>query len=230
LPYLTAASYDPAPLSKFNNSQALLSLSFPGLFPFGLAKFTTPRIRGIKYPLFVRHLFLYKDGQFQRHPRFRYVIFNTIMREQVNTKASFFVNKINPQQKDLSLDNLRQAFEDDSPESAAILNSITRHAGSLAGTRPFWAGKRHGLESMVQQLGCPGVFITVSYADYHWHSLFKHMPPDLYQQWQNGTPNQRIRLSRNWVRDNPAVVAYHFHRQLKVFRSTVLSKKFCIDD
>jgi ATP-dependent DNA helicase PIF1 len=73
------------PLNNFNNSHALLSLAFPTLFPRGLAEYTDAQPQGISYTAFVKHLFLYKDGRFHQHPWFRYVVFNTLMRRQVNT-------------------------------------------------------------------------------------------------------------------------------------------------
>ncbi|XP_044716521.1 ATP-dependent DNA helicase PIF1 [Hirsutella rhossiliensis] len=48
------------PINEFNQSQALLSLAFPTLFPRGQADFIEPR--------------------FACHPTFRFVVFNTLMR------------------------------------------------------------------------------------------------------------------------------------------------------
>jgi ATP-dependent DNA helicase PIF1 len=98
------------------------------------------------------------------------------MRIQVNTKSSFFVRKLHPEQKDLSIDDLRAAFEDGSGHSGDIVNSITRYAGSLRGTRPYWNGNMKGLEAMVRQLKCTHAFITNTLADYHWDSLQRQLP------------------------------------------------------
>ena len=77
------------PLSEFDNSLPLLCLTFPTLFPRGEAHFIAPRIRAIKYKEYVQHLMKYKDGRFAKHPRFRYVVFNTMMRHSINDRASF---------------------------------------------------------------------------------------------------------------------------------------------
>ena len=66
---------------EFNNLQPLLSLLFPSLFPRSEAEFITPRIRTIFYSNYIKHLFKYYDGRFTRYPRFRYVVFNTIIRK-----------------------------------------------------------------------------------------------------------------------------------------------------
>ena len=67
---------------------------------------------------------LYKDMRFAQHPRFLYVAFNIIMRHQIDKKAGSLVRKLNPQNKDLALDDLRNAFNNDSEESQQILNAL----------------------------------------------------------------------------------------------------------
>jgi ATP-dependent DNA helicase PIF1 len=94
---------------------------------------------------------------------------------------------------------------------------------------------------MVRQLDCPDLFVTFSAADYHWHSLLKHMDSHLghtreedqlysWDKYMNGTRNQRVRYSRKFLRDNPAIAAYHFHRRVELFRRIVLERKFCLTD
>ncbi|KAM4059613.1 PIF1-like helicase [Hirsutella rhossiliensis] len=87
------------------------------------------------------------DGRFARHPTFRFVAFNTLMRSQAP----------------LTREQLIQALEhSEDPEAQALINSITR--------------KRQDLEAYAYSLGCPGAFITFSPADLHWRSLYQHMP------------------------------------------------------
>ncbi|OJD25596.1 hypothetical protein ACJ73_03033 [Blastomyces percursus] len=40
------------------------------------------------------------------------------------------------------MEELQAAFDNDTPESEAVLRSVSRIAGTLRGTRPFWADKR----------------------------------------------------------------------------------------
>jgi hypothetical protein len=75
-------------ISEFNRSQALLSLAFPTLYPQGEADFIAPRQRSITYDRYIEHAWKYHDGRFARHPRFRYVVFNTLMRMQVNARST----------------------------------------------------------------------------------------------------------------------------------------------
>jgi hypothetical protein len=130
--HLTMPSLRATPLSEFNKTQAMLSWAFPSLFPKGDAEIVIPRMRSVSYVDYVRHLLKYHDGRFAKHPRFRYVVFNTIMRKQVNTRASFFVKRpANVDRAEMTLDDLRAAFETDSEEAQALINSITRFSGSL---------------------------------------------------------------------------------------------------
>ncbi|KAM4055586.1 PIF1-like helicase [Hirsutella rhossiliensis] len=135
------------PINEFNRSHALLSLAFPCLFPDGRADFVEPRLRSIDYKDYIEHAMRWHDGRFARHPTFRFVAFNTLMRSQAP----------------LTREQLIQALEhSEDPEAQALINSITR--------------KRQDLEAYAYSLGCPGAFITFSPADLHWRSLYQHMP------------------------------------------------------
>ena len=72
------------PLNEFNRSQALLSLAFPTLYPQGRAEFVKTRLRSIDYAEYIEHALRWHDGRFARHPSFRFVVFNTLMRAQVS--------------------------------------------------------------------------------------------------------------------------------------------------
>ena len=47
-----------------------------------------------------------------------------------------------------------------------------------------------------------------------------------YEEWKNGTAAERIKISRENVRDNPHIAAYQFHRRFIVFMEKVISPKF----
>ena len=81
------------PINDFNRTKPLLSLAFPALFPYGGAEFTIPRQRSVSYKNYVRHLIKHESGRFAQHPRFRFVVFNTIMRHQAAKSAWFYVRR-----------------------------------------------------------------------------------------------------------------------------------------
>ncbi|KAH0499426.1 hypothetical protein TgHK011_006624 [Trichoderma gracile] len=169
------------------------------------------------------------DGRFAKHPRFRYVGFNTYMRSSVNTRSTFFVKR--PGQtahRTLTVDDIRAAFNNDTPEAQALLNSIVRYSGSLRGTRPYWSSKRRGLEAMVRALGCPGTFLTFSAADNHWESLHRHLPH--FDAWQAASARDKLRIAMQNLKDNPHIAAYHFDYRFKTFLQTVVLPKLQITE
>jgi Helitron helicase-like domain at N-terminus len=171
-------SFRTTPISKFNRTQPLLSWAFPTLFPRRDAEYTLPRPRSVSYGDYVDHLLKYHDGRFARHPRFRFVVFNTMMRRKVSTQAVFFVKKhINASHNStVTADDLRVAFEEDTPESKKLLSHITSWSCEPEGTRPFWLQKRRGLTACVKNLESPHLFATHSAADLHWDDLMIHLP------------------------------------------------------
>lgn len=117
------------------------------------------------------------DGRFQRHPTFRFVAFNTLMRSQARSRSGLFAKQHDGRQQPLTREQLIQALEhSEDPKTKALIKSITRYAVSIRGTRPSWNKRRHCLEAYAYNLGCPGAFITFSPADLYWRSLYQHMP------------------------------------------------------
>ncbi|KJZ70268.1 hypothetical protein HIM_10349 [Hirsutella minnesotensis 3608] len=217
------------PINEFNQSQALLSLAFPTLFPLGQADFIEPRLRPIKYADYIQHALRWHDGRFARHPTFRFVAFNTLMRAQARAKSSYFVKQHQQRQGLITRDDLLEAFQNpESAEAQQLLNSINRQTAQLRGTRPYWYRKRRELESYAYNLGCPGAFITFSPADLHWRSLYQHLPQ--FQDWQEVSEQQRMGMSSKLLRDNPHIAAWHFYRRFGLFRDTVLKQKFNVTD
>ncbi|CVL09016.1 uncharacterized protein FMAN_14288 [Fusarium mangiferae] len=206
-------------LNEFNRSQALLSLAFPALFPTGQGDFVEPRQRGIKYGDYIERLMKFHDGRFPRRPRFPYVAFDTLMRQQVNQRSSFFIKK-DGRRTEVDIAHLRAAFDSDTPEAKSLLNSIIRCSSSLRGTRPFWGGRRHQLEAYVHGLGCPGIFLTFSAAYLHWESLQLHMPR--YEDWQNADNHGKVAIARKNLKENPHIAAHHFHMRCTSFLKHVI--------
>ncbi len=54
-------------------TEGYMSCAFPILFPTGMADFLAPRHRPVTIGNFFKHLMLFHDQRFARHPRFRYV-------------------------------------------------------------------------------------------------------------------------------------------------------------
>lgn len=84
------------------------------------------------------------------------------------------------------------------------------------------------MEAYAYNLGRPGLFVTASAADYHWESLYRHIPR--FQEWQAAPEAARLALSRQLLRDNAHIAAYHFHTRYTLFRTIVVKQKFNLID
>lgn len=225
--HIVQPSYRQTPLSEFNTSVQLLSMAFPTLFPKGSAEYVLPRERKVEYAEYIRHLIKHESGRFARHPRFRYVVFNTIMRRQASNSSGFFVRQ-RPGLRNPTADELREAFQNNDPEAESLIHSITAISTSIRGTRSYWGARRQDLQAHIQHLGAAHFFLTLSAADLHWDDLMRHLP--LYDEWWNGDASQRIRISRDNIRDNPHIVSYWFHYRFQTFKDVVIDRKFKIRD
>ena len=55
------------PINEFT-TEGYMTCAFPVLFPTGAADFSTPRPRTVTIGYYFKHLMMYKDGRFARHP------------------------------------------------------------------------------------------------------------------------------------------------------------------
>ncbi|XP_044720092.1 PIF1-like helicase domain-containing protein [Hirsutella rhossiliensis] len=154
------------PIDEFNRSQPLLTLAFPTLYPDGKADFVEPRLRSITYQDYLGHAMRWHDGRFARHKTWPFVALNTLLQEAM--------------------------AEPDEPEAQDLIQSITRQAAVIRGTRP------------------PGLFVTA--------------------KWKAAPEAARMVLSRQLLRDNAHIAAYHFHKRYTLFRTIVLKQKFNLTD
>ncbi|KAK8913490.1 hypothetical protein VCV18_011496 [Metarhizium anisopliae] len=156
------------PINEFNHSQPLLSLAFPTLYPEGKADFTEPRLRSITYQDYLAHAMRWQDGRFARHKTWPFVALNTLLRAQVRKRSNYFVRQQEGRRRALTRAELEEAMaKPDEPEAQAPIQSITRQAAVIMGTRPYWYKQRKELEAYAYNLGRPGLFVTASAADYH---------------------------------------------------------------
>ncbi|EKD12123.1 ATP-dependent DNA helicase PIF1 [Drepanopeziza brunnea f. sp. 'multigermtubi' MB_m1] len=121
-----------AQVNKLASKQHLFSLAFPTLFLTGASDFHTQRFRKVSIKDYAEHLMRYRDGRFATHSRFRFYLFNILMRLKVAKVSSYFV-KSRKDIKDLSIDSLRDQLK----EQPALLNQIVRCKQAIDGTRPF---------------------------------------------------------------------------------------------
>lgn len=159
----------------------------------------------------------YQDGRFGRHPRWRFLIFNIIMRRRANGSARFYVSKAFDL-KELTREELTAALLTDD----GLLPQIIRQGSSLPGTRPFWRNKGCSLQAQARFLspGMSPVFLTFSAADIQWQDLHRHFPG-----WTGvALAGDRVRHGFAWdgVQNNPHIIAEYLVIRLRMFTEHVL--------
>ena len=154
------------PINEFR-TEGYIYCAFPTLPPTGAGDFTQPRLRTVTIGNYFKHLMMYKDGRFAKHPRFHFLALNTEMRWHTLQAGRIYVRQ-HPQDAQLSVQELRDLV---GCKSEAFSNRVLQFATSLHGTRPCWFKQRSRLIAMVDTLGLPTVFFTHSAADTQWPEL-----------------------------------------------------------
>ena len=110
---------------------------------------------------------LYNDGQFAKHPRFRYFALNMEMCWHTLQTGRIY-DKQNVHDAPLSVEELKEMV---GAEECSLTNRVMHFATSLRGTRQYWMRQRTRLTTMVDTLGMPTVFFTHSAVDIQWPEL-----------------------------------------------------------
>ena len=96
------ASIGGVPINEFT-TEGYFSCAFPTLFPTGAGDFSGQRQNQVTIGNYFKHLTMYDDNRFAKHPRFRFFALNTEMRLQT---GRVYVKR-HPGDAQLSLDELR---------------------------------------------------------------------------------------------------------------------------
>jgi len=177
-----------SPVNEYN-TEVLLSMAFPTLFPTGAAMPNQPRIKAVQLHEYALHLIRYYDNRFGKHPCFRYYIYNLMMRHRSQATTSIFVKNNITDYFPISIQDLNTRLEQFPDEQ--LVEKVMRFSSSLCGTRSFWHKAKNELTDMISQLGCPTFFFTLSAADTKWLDLHAIMPKCLpsdiakQQKWRN---------------------------------------------
>ena len=201
-------------INEFNH-EGYFCLAFPTLFPNARGDFTVPRLRPITIGNYFKHLMMYKDGRFAKHPRFRYFALNTEMRWRALQTGRIYV-KQNVNDAQLSVQELKDMI---GTEGTSLANRVLHFATSLRGTRQYWMRQRTRLTAMVDTLGMPTVFFTHSAADIQW--------PELAELICSNRNDKKSRSDA--VIENPAIADWFFYERviqfMKYFYKGILGVK-----
>ncbi|KAF6170503.1 hypothetical protein GIB67_031911 [Kingdonia uniflora] len=150
-----------------------ITMVFPTLFPYGTADLRQARPRKVNLSEYFQYLMKYKDGRFAKDPRFRYFSWNSISRWRALALGDVYIHK-NPEDGELSIQDIKEMLASGNRQ---FLNRISYYAKSTRETRAYWFTRVQELTSMVQQLGAPTIFFTLSAADMQWPELMELLDP-----------------------------------------------------
>ena len=131
------------PINEFT-TEGYFSCAFPTLFPTGAGDFSGQRQNQVTIGNYFKHLIMYDDNRFAKHPRFRFFALNIEMRWRALKTGRVYV-KQHPGDAQLSLDELRDMV---GREGETFSNRVLHYASSLRGTKQYWYRQRSRLLSM----------------------------------------------------------------------------------
>lgn len=184
--------------------------AFPTLFPYGIGDLRDNRMKEVKPGNYFKHFMNFHDDRFAKHPTFRFFAYNSWIRWTALSDGSVFV-KNNVEFKNLTVSELKEKLS----ENQNIMRQIMFQSSNLRGTKAYWHTRANELRDMVEQLGLPTIFLTLSCADGHWNDLYKLLSPD--KEVSLLTEKERRQL----IQDNPHVVDSFFDYRVKSFIKNV---------
>ncbi|XP_034255201.1 uncharacterized protein LOC117653547 isoform X2 [Thrips palmi] len=215
---LSWPSISDKPINEFEHDSYIVQ-AFPCLFPTGRGRLKFGKNQSISALNYFKHLMRYCDDRFAQHNRFRYFALNTYMRWSALKNGNLFI-KTQPQLQNMTLTQLKEELE----KNPAMIKKIMYRNSSISGTNSYWFARGKELLSMVEQLGLPTLFFTLSAADLHWPDLFRMLAPD--EDFNTMSDYRRRQL----VKANPLAVDSYFLKRAETFINDVLVKKFNVKD
>ena len=199
------------PLNEFE----LATMAFPTLFPYARGDPTYPgRQRPVSLTDALKHLMKYGEvadnnhrlWRFASHPRFPYWGLNMKQRHQLLSQANIYMQQ-HPEDANLTVEEMKTRIGQLSSDQ--LMKRLQRYAAKIQGSSQYWFQRYLELKALLEQMGPPTFFWTVSAADCHWpelHDLLTHRsnPP---------THSDRIQA----IIDQPHLTDWYFTSKLAVF-------------
>jgi hypothetical protein len=183
----------------------LFAKSFVHLFPFATGHpGDVKRPYKISLKKFILHSLRMKDSRFRDDKQYLAYTYSYLMRSKSKGVVTLPY-----------LENLKFNSEDPEDAHKFLLRKFSPFYEQIKGSKPYWIQKRRELMSMVDSLGSPTFFITLSPADMYWPELFISLgvadPSTL-------TNEERRKL----LNANPVPAAQHFHLRMKAILETII--------
>ncbi|KAE8741056.1 hypothetical protein FOCC_FOCC013426, partial [Frankliniella occidentalis] len=155
-------------IGKTPVNEIFLSMAVPYLFSYGAGDFSMTRKHKVFLKDYIRHLMLYRDQRFAQDERFRYFIMNSEMRWSALNIGNIYVQK-NSFFSKMPVIQLNDFLK----KNPSLVNQVMHYCSRMRTTKSYWNSRRGESLDMVNQLGTPTVFFTLSSADFHWPHLYQ---------------------------------------------------------
>lgn len=199
---------DPDPVNEFE-CKGFICMAFPVLFPRGKADFKEPRKITVTLKEYFEHLMLYKDRRFSKDFRFRYFAMNMLMRWETISNTRICIKK--SQLNNLTEEEVKHKLINE----PSFIKSILAYNQNVRSTSNYWYARSRELLNMIETIGPPTIFFTLSAADLFWPEIFTHLNVE-YNIDNNLNQNQIIAIRRRILNENPLEFAY-FSRKEHIF-------------
>jgi hypothetical protein len=215
------------PINEFSQT-GLLSLSFPHLFPTGDGDYQCDSKRPVNIDLgdYAQHLMRYHDSRFRCDPRFKFLLQNMIMRWRALACGRIYFQH-NQQDKKLNAAEMCKKLQ-----NAKARQSVFAFSRTLRGSRAYWFCKRRELETMIQTIGVPHLFVTLSSADRYWPELREFWLAQMTdeQRLHSETDCDSVKLLTDKLIADPAVADTIFWKRFEIFVSHFFQKFWGVTD
>ena len=138
------------PINEFT-TEGYFSMAFPTLFPTGAADFLGQRCNQVTIGNYFKHMMMYEDGRFAKHPRFRFFALNTEMRWRALQAGRIYIRQ-HPGDAHLTVDELRDMVGEKerlSPTECSTMLQVSVAPGSTG------SGSRVASSPWSTPLDCP---------------------------------------------------------------------------
>ena len=142
--------------------------------------------------------------RFAAHPRFGYWACYILYRKRLLSQGNFLI-KQNPGEASLTIDELQTMLI--SGTYSQIMSKLMHYAKNISGTNVYWNQVKQELRAIINQVGSPTIFWTLSCADFHW--------PEFHQLFStDNLSNEQIRQN---VINNPHILDWFFTERTESF-------------
>ena len=194
-------------------------LAFPVLFPKGRFGYKMERKEKLTPVRYFNARLLHYSGRFAMNPEYLFFAQFIIEQKKVSDSINIALKKLHGQP--LTASQFRS--NEQCVKNLIFKDQAYLFLRGIPGSPPYWQKFMYEVIAMVQQLGIPTWFLTLSCADLRWNELF-HILSRI--KGENITDEEIDNLSYNekcsLLNLNPVIVAKHFQHKVETFFKDVL--------